>query len=164
MKLSKWVPFELHNDPIASTYIKNSGNELRNEGKIIESLRNGSVIVSMGPLLTFNIFLINQDIEWCIGDTVCLLNDSERLGIKINIDPSVKTNHWEIEYGSLKVKLNSNLGYLNENNIKNRSGELIYELDIPKKLLWMRAELFGIMYGEHVMIAFTNPIYFNFKI
>ncbi|MDK2806750.1 MAG: hypothetical protein PWR08_1804 [Thermoanaerobacterium sp.] len=156
--------YESKNDPIASTYIKNSGNELRNGEKIIESLRNGSVIVSMGPLLTFNIFSINQNMEWCIGDIVYLLNDSVRLGIKINIDLSVKTNHWEIEYDSLKVKLNSNLGYLNENKIKNRSGELIYELDIPRKLLWMRAELFGIMYGTHVMIAFTNPIYFKFKI
>ncbi|MGF9696808.1 CehA/McbA family metallohydrolase [Paenibacillus sp. MABNR03] len=168
-------------EPISVTYLGIEEDGMAENGNsaalstceetLIRTLREGRASVTIGPLLTLT---LDAGGTFCpIGSTVPAVvergKSTERPIIaNLMLDFSVRAGLWSLPKQVCRLKLCSNLG-------EELSLEVPVPLDgqmmpfkaqlpefppaIPRR--WIRAELWGTVRGAHVLIAFTNAIYFN---
>ncbi|MNC25073.1 hypothetical protein D3C75_731490 [compost metagenome] len=95
-----------------------------------------------------------------IGDVVSGPDKTGRLAaVQVMADFTVRHEHWHLPEQRFTISLQSNLGVLSE--MAALPAQLPLHAEIPVQgLLWMRAELWGVIQGVRTLIAFTNAIYF----
>jgi hypothetical protein len=150
-------------DPISVTYLglENGTDPLRNQA--VRALAQGKVSVTIGPLLTMNIE--QADAIYELGDVVASdlkLHTSKKYLCQalINLDFSVRRGIWDIPDQNFTLLITGNNGIIEQRII--RSLDANYSIDFnASDLIWVRAELWGIVRGVRVLIAFTNAIYFE---
>lgn len=130
------------------------------EEQVKVAIKNGRVVVTMGPLLLFFVKNNMTSQEWGIGDTVPL-SSHEKLDVNISLDEHRGQDKWQQRNRPSYVALQSNLGLLTKQAIGIGEKHMNCTLN-TQGLKWVRAELFGYMHDDvETMIGFTNPIYFS---
>lgn len=127
---------------------------------VLTAIKNGSVTVTMGPLLLMTLSFDDGKYEYQIGDTVEKSNDLKYIKINISIDYSVRKQHWNLTDDEDYISLTSNLGELKKINV-NTGIEHIFAEVPAEGLKWIKAELYGSIRNIDKIVAFTNPIYFK---
>lgn len=168
-------------DPISVTYLGIEDNAVAGNGgstalslheeTLIQALREGRASVTIGPLLTLT--LEAGDALYAIGSTVPTVVErreaaEDPVRANLTLDFSVRTGLWSLQKQVCRLKLCSNLGEELNLEVPSSSDEQMMQFeaqlrdstpDIPRR--WIRAELWGTVRGVHVLIAFTNAIYFE---
>ncbi|MDQ0897977.1 hypothetical protein [Paenibacillus sp. V4I7] len=110
----------------------------------------------MGPLL---ILEIRTDTAcYGVGDVVPRQGRSHIFKVHVNIDFHVRKEIWDFQELYYTLRLIGNNGVLREQFVTGDQPN--YEIEIPgDELLWIRAELKGLVRGVHTLIALTNAIY-----
>ncbi|MEK3720868.1 CehA/McbA family metallohydrolase [Paenibacillus sp. FSL H8-0034] len=152
-------------EPIAVTYLNlaNSGalapEHTDLENAAVDALRNGSISVTMGPLLLCTIQLDPSDPVFGIGEEVRVNGAADTAQVQVEVDFTAREEHWQLADQELRVVLMSNKGQIAELNVSRNAATASCWVEI-KELIWLRAELHGAFHNCITMIAFTNPIYF----
>ncbi|MFS0868614.1 CehA/McbA family metallohydrolase [Paenibacillus xylanilyticus] len=168
-------------EPISVTYLGieedgvvengNSASLSTHEETLIRTLREGRASVTIGPLLTLT---LDAGGTVCpIGSTVPAVverGESTEQPILANLmlDFSVRAGLWSLPKQICRLKLCSNLGeeLSLEVPLPLDGQRMTFEAQLPEfppaiPRRWIRAELWGTVRGAHVLIAFTNAIYFE---
>lgn len=147
-------------DLITATYLlmDKTDDEVMTDAHVVQAIKKGKLSVTIGPLLLITGSVDGKEIE--IGDTVSLESDGKEIDLTIQIDHSVRKEHWKIPEQDLKVVINSNQGVLGESVLSNTCNQKTVSINV-NNLKWIRAELYGVVKDFNIMIAFTNPIYFK---
>ncbi|UPK41519.1 CehA/McbA family metallohydrolase [Paenibacillus pabuli] len=169
-------------EPISVTYLGIEDDALAGKGDstaalsiheatLIQSLREGRASVTLGPLLTLT--LDAGGAVYAIGSTVPSVSGKRKVAeepirANLRVDFSVRAGLWSLSEQICRLKLYSNLGeelnlevpYSSDGQTMQFEAQLGESApDNPRR--WLRAELWGIVRGFHVLIAFTNVIYFE---
>ena len=140
-------------DPlVAITYLHvPKGND--GEPDLLQSIREGRISVSMGPLLELSVF--DGKDNYTVGD--CINKKDIDYRFRVNVKPAEREID-RIDETSLTIKLVSNLGVIEESPIGYKSLEMSFFSD---DVTWVRAELSGKIDNVERLIGFTNPVYFT---
>jgi len=125
----------------------------------LAALRAGRASVTIGPLLTLTVRSASGR-AFGIGEAVPFGEAS--LEAEARLDFSVRPGHWTLEPQTLRLVLSGPDGTLAECRVEMKDGA--YRLEFPQaaaRPIWVRAELWGVVRGASVLIAFTNAIYFE---
>ncbi|MDQ6419406.1 CehA/McbA family metallohydrolase [Paenibacillus sp. LHD-117] len=154
-----WHEQTVTEEPVSVTYL---GIDAAAPGtiadKAVKALAQGRASVTTGPLLEWTVEAGGE--VRTTGDTLQIgRGQGLRVTARVKIDFDVRPGLWELPEAPLAVKLVGGAGELAVTQADACSGE--YELIFNAAgLRWARAELWGIVRGAHVRIAFTNAIYF----
>lgn len=145
-------------EPISVTYLRLDDESRPVAEEAVEALRRGRVSVTIGPLVTLEAEA--SAASYGIGDVVPV---GEGLATaRIGIDFSVRQGLWALAAPAYRIRLSGNKGVLEERAVPATEGTEDLSMAVPTEgLLWMRAELWGIVRGVTTLIAFTNAIYFD---
>jgi hypothetical protein len=169
-----WHSQDKTNDPISVTYLgieEEANMASHHTDRLIRSLRDGRVSVTMGPLLT--LILSVGEMLYPLGSMIPAplpetLNTTQQLLVHIALDFSVRAGKWSLPEQSLRLVLYSNLGEEGHAEVVMQHNEHVLELEMPLSTndgasprRWIRAECWGTMQGAYVRIAFTNAIYWE---
>ncbi|MGG4217194.1 CehA/McbA family metallohydrolase [Paenibacillus jamilae] len=127
--------------------------------RAVEAIRNGSVSVTLGPLLTMQAQVKGKDRRYKIGEAIESMVEEDSLSVTIQLDVETRAAYYRLEPQSLRLLLTSHQGTCSEIHIPAQSGEYTITLQDLAEKGWIRAELYGCMEYCVTMIAFTNPIY-----
>jgi predicted metal-dependent phosphoesterase TrpH len=146
-------------DPVSVTYLGLEGGAESLRNQAVKALSQGKVSVTIGPQLTMEIEKANLLYE--IGELIPFVTDEQSIcQAHIHVNFSVRKGLWEIADQNFTLLVVGNTGIVGECLI--RSIDADYCLDIKHaNLIWVRAELWGIVRGARVLIAFTNAIYYE---
>lgn len=148
-------------DPICATYLGiRSQTDLSPDQVAIQAMKQRSISVSMGPLPQLTITNPADNSLYDIGDVISLNQETHQLVVSTGIDPAARCNHWKLPEQLLEIHLITNKG--REAVLKLPKG--CYKMNFSihtDELMYIRAELVGIIRDVRTMIGFTNPIYFE---
>ena len=124
----------------------------------LDALANGRMIVTLVPIV--DLAIENETAgEWIgIGEEAVIDEGVEKIKVLIELIFTNKKYEWKLEEQQLKLRIMSNLGSLADIEFPMENTKDYMYLQ-TKGLKWFRAELYGLIKGEAVMIAVTNPIY-----
>ncbi|NOU95748.1 PHP domain-containing protein [Paenibacillus sp. LMG 31456] len=153
-------------EPIAVTYLSMETREsaapeqLDLEKAAVDALRDGTISVTMGPLLQCSVQLDSTNRVYGIGEEVHVVEVADTARVRVEVDFSARAEHWQLADQELRVLLMSNKGQIAELNLSRNESAAVCGLRV-EGLIWLRAELHGAFHNSITMIAFTNPIYFE---
>ena len=140
-------------EPVAFTYLFAESNAQSVSAKAaFEAIRDGRVVVSMGPLFTIEVQ--TDDRTFSVGETFS--SDDATVHIVLSVEETDRENQLWPDHNSLEAFLFSDSGLVAR--VPMRSRELTLSVK-TKKIAFLRAELYGKMDGCPCLIAFTNPVY-----
>jgi hypothetical protein len=152
-------------DPISVTYLglENSEDSLKNQA--IQAISKGRVSVTIGPLITMEIE--KADLLYKLGDLIPIedtFNSEEQMACKahIHMNFSVRKELWNIADQNFSLLIVGNTGILNQCVIRSMDADYCMDIKLAD-LIWSRAELWGTVRGARVLIAFTNPTYYEVR-
>ncbi|MGP0585025.1 CehA/McbA family metallohydrolase [Paenibacillus timonensis] len=155
-------------EPLSVTYLGIPDGEQPTEEQLVDSLREGRVTVTIGPLLNLAIFANGN--KFAVGSVVSSplqAEDQRELQASVTIDFSVRSGLWFLSDQTFHLILCSDQGQELDIEVtwgKDNTNEPLCLSGLslsPRPRKWLRAELWGIVQGAHAIIAFTNPIYFD---
>lgn len=165
-------------EPISVTYLgvpkgaasaEADGKPAALEAQLVQALREGRASVTIGPLLTLTLELDGE--SFGIGSVIprdkglC----AENIQSQVSIDFTVRAGLWTLPDRAFKLILRSDRG-IEAASVGRDNAELdpyrpelcSYRLNVSGGARkWLRAELWGSVRGAHILIAFTNAIYFD---
>lgn len=154
-----WHSQEPVDEPLSVTYLRINEGEAPLTERAVEALSSGRVSVTVGPRLDFEVN-VDGDV-YQIGDVVSGFAATEQLmAVQILVDFNARHEHWHLPEQKFTITLQSNLGVLSKLAALQDLPLLNAEISV-RGLLWMRAELWGLIQGVRTLIAFTNAIYFE---
>ncbi|WP_416825318.1 CehA/McbA family metallohydrolase [Ectobacillus polymachus] len=141
------------NPLVATTHIlvKEESTQEAFEQEMLDAIKQGRLSISYGGpfILTANV----RGLQVQIGD--CVKVEEEAVTFEVSFpDPSLW--HSAIDTESLRLQLESNLGTLYSKAMRNER----FSVE-GSGLKWARAELWGLIDGQELLVAFTNAIYFE---
>lgn len=152
-----WHSSTKRDGPIALTYLNINDENITDES-IIQSIRDGRLSVTMGPLVKMEVFGEKGNV-YSIGDKIDKTSLKNEPTVRIEVDFTVRSKQWKLENPTLKLMVRSNLGILKEVILpKNNVEQFNINID---NLIWINAEIHGGFESAYTMIGFTNPIYFK---
>jgi len=145
------------NKGIAVTYI---GLEegIDHEKCTLDAIKKGHVTVTLGPIMVLNAKFNSK--EYIMGDSINLDDSMDKIEIDVSIDYTSREYMWKIDSEEIRIVFNSNKGNVLEVKVPYGEESVRTMVDV-NELMWIRAELYGSMYGKNAMLAFTNPIYLS---
>lgn len=145
-------------EPVSVTYLDIDDGEETVTNRAVRALAAGRVSVTMGPLLMLE---IRTDTTcYGVGDVVPRQDHCHIFKVHVNIDFHVRKEIWDFQEPHYTLNLIGNNGVLSEQFVT--MDQPNYEIEIPgDELLWIRAELKGLVRGVRTLIAFTNAIYMD---
>ncbi|MCI3921100.1 CehA/McbA family metallohydrolase [Paenibacillus sp. TRM 82003] len=124
---------------------------------VVQSIRRGRLIVSMGPLL--HVEAIVDGVAYGIGDDIPAREAGE-LELRLRVEPSRLPGRAGDDVQTTELIVESNRGVLAA--LPWTEGQADAERRIPTEgLRWLRVRAVGVLHGGKTTIAFTNPIYFS---
>lgn len=126
------------------------------ENNVLESIKQGRVTVGFGYRIDMTIAI--NDIVYNIGDSIRNTNTIDEMEITVDIYDSSINCKSEFNNTNLTLKLVSNNGEVDSLNV---IGNKVNIKCIISEVIWIRGELYAEVNNELIMIAFTNPIYFE---
>ncbi|MFF2908183.1 CehA/McbA family metallohydrolase [Paenibacillus sp. NPDC057934] len=154
-----WHHQDPTDDPLSVTYLQLEEGNAPITAKAVRALSAGRASVTLGPLLELEV--TSRGTTYGIGSAVPGGRASGNTSVAaVSADFQVRKGHWKLEDQRYTLKLDSNNGILAEEIITSDAPRL--EAEIPDEdLLWIRAELWGMVNGVRTIIAFTNAVYFD---
>lgn len=146
--------------PIARTYIEVNDVSKDIEKGIKVGIRSGRVVCSYGPLITFSAFSNNNREKKYIGEEL-IIDGNELNTIEVDMIFDDYSDLFHIREQKFDIRINSNLGILKQSKTEDQL-KIVFELGL-ENIKWIRAEIFGNIYGQYSMIGFTNPIFVKGK-
>lgn len=150
-------------DPVSVLYLGIEEEEASGSERVAEAaisaLRAGRASVTIGPLLALKLRSAAGR-EYGLGDVV----PQEESGFQAVAEVvfSVRAGLWQLDGDTLTLAINSGIGMLAERRIATADERFSFHIEATERHPgWVRAELWGSVRGAHVMIAFTNAIYFD---
>lgn len=154
-----WHTQEPAGEPLSVTYLQIEEGEAPFTERAVEALSSGRVSVTLGPRLDLEVN-VNGKVHQ-IGDVVSVSDETEQLAaVQVQADFTVRHEHWQLPEQLFTISLKSNLGVLSEFAALPENLPLHAEISV-QGLLWIRAEMWGVVQGVRTLIAFTNAIYFE---
>lgn len=154
-----WHSQEQTDEPLSVTYLRMEDNDGSFTDKAVAALSAGRASVTLGPRLDLSVQSGGSFYD--IGDAVpkgMLPDDCIELNAYADFD--VRKEHWELPEQVFTLRFQSNLGMVSE--LPLAIGDEKCRLSLPRKgMLWVRAELWGMVRGIRTILAFTNAIYFE---
>ena len=147
-------------DPISVTYLGLEGGKDTIRNQAVKALTQGKVAVTMGPLMTMEIQA--KDTLYGLGNLIST-NDPINLSLcqaYVYFDFSVRKGNWHLPEQSFTLLIVGNTGIFAERLIRPLDATYCIDMDAAN-ISWARAELWGVVRGVRVLIAFTNAIYFE---
>lgn len=145
----------------AFTYVGfNEAHERYSVEKVVESIRCGRCIVSMGPLLHVEARV--DDVSYGIGDIVGVAGAAaDTVELRLSVEPGALPDRTRDLVKITKLIVESNLGEQVELPWNNNDSHVISLPRVQSQaLLWLRVKAVGMLNGGLTTVAFTNPIYF----
>jgi len=141
-------------DPLSVTYIgvEDSTRPLADE--VVRSLRRGRVAVTIGPLVTLEVG--SRGRSYAVGDCCPLDERIARVAVRFSVRPGL----WALAEQTFRLRMVGNAGVVGE--IAVPGIDAAYSFQLPAQgMIWTRAELWGEVNGDRLLIAFTNAVYFE---
>jgi Predicted metal-dependent phosphoesterases (PHP family) len=139
--------------PVAVTYLQISvRSSIPLLQRTLAAIKNGKVVVSMGPLFTFEIETTNGKVG--VGEIIAGAAKSVRAIFHIN--RTVRGGFWKSNDEGLEAVLVSDSGIVGSMSV---AGDNCAMNVTTADVAFLRAELYGKLNGIRCMVAFTNPIY-----
>jgi len=159
-----WHEIDNSDTPIAVTYLGiNENRKLEYGEAILNALLYGRAVSTMGPLMYISVQEQSSERRYMVGEEIKTGKKNNQVLFNIIIDYKQRKEKWKLDSNILNIVLTSNKGKLKEIEIKIAELKEIENVVCTLKteeLIWVRAELYGIISANDTMIAFTNPIYF----
>jgi hypothetical protein len=154
-----WHHQDPTDEPLSVTYLRIQEGDSPVTVKAVNALAAGRASVTLGPLL--DLAVTSQGIDYGIGDIVPGSRErSSHSTVHVSADFHVRKGHWNLIEQNYTLKLESNLGTLEQWGLTEQEPQI--EAVIPDEgLMWVRAELWGIVNDIRTIIAFTNAVYFD---
>ncbi|QUW21514.1 CehA/McbA family metallohydrolase [Sporosarcina sp. Marseille-Q4063] len=152
-----WHKTNPNEGPLALTYLHMDANTTV---QVIKALKQGNVSVTQGPLLLLSGKVCLNGKTFSLGDNVEISNDDPNIKVDVQLDYLARQGMWELPTQSLQVLIKSNKGILKECLFESGNKEASVYINV-RDVIWLRAELYGVLNNIRTMIAFTNPIYFH---
>ncbi|MFC0334973.1 CehA/McbA family metallohydrolase [Paenibacillus sepulcri] len=147
-------------EPVSVTYLGLEDEAGQVSEEAVKALRQGRVSVTIGPLVTLELEATEGGPAYGLGSIVPA--DEASTSARITIDFAVRSGLWDLPNPDYRILLTSNNGVLEERPLEASDGTQDLHFAVPREgLLWIRAELRGIVRGVRTMVAFTNAIYFE---
>ncbi|MBB6733048.1 CehA/McbA family metallohydrolase [Cohnella zeiphila] len=149
-------------DPLSVTYLgleERSDEPLTVAAAAMAALGAGRASVTIGPLLTME---VRSEAGRAYGIGEAVPAGANGFEARAQILFSVRQGLWELEPQPFRLLITGSAGTIAERTIEPADGD--YALPFPpdaSRPLWIRAELWGVVRGASVRIAFTNAIYFD---
>ncbi|MBB6633315.1 CehA/McbA family metallohydrolase [Cohnella thailandensis] len=161
-----WHEQKETDDPLSVTYLGLADESAPLQEEALRALREGRVAVTIGPLLTLTVVEEGDNgAVYALGSEVPLASGAgarQPLKACADLRASVREGLWELHPQSGRLVLTSNKGDLLELSVHLAEGDSRHSFPFDREgLLWIRAELWGVVRGVHARIAFTNAIYFE---
>jgi hypothetical protein len=158
-----WHAQDATEEPISVTYLglRNVTEQISQDA--VHALGHGRAVVTIGPLLTMEVESAGS--LFGIGDNVPAPGSEHHERFDgywghVKAVFSERQGLWELPEQDFTLKVTGNTGTVAERSVG--AADEVYRMNIPfGGLLWVRAELWGIVRGARALIAFTNAIYFN---
>ncbi|WP_026564212.1 CehA/McbA family metallohydrolase [Bacillus sp. UNC41MFS5] len=152
-----WHNSNMNDGPISATYLEVEENEPLNDQTLVEAIREGKMIVSMGPIPMMTVKNREGNI-YSVGAKIEKASLFNKESIEVGVDYSARNGHWNLEEQELKLVVKSNVGILHD--VKASKENAIQEIKVDlREINWIITELHGTFNGVKTMIGFTNPIY-----
>ncbi|TDQ37168.1 CehA/McbA family metallohydrolase [Aureibacillus halotolerans] len=144
----------------AFTYIGvPNGADPSTANSIVEAVRHGRCIVSMGPML--QVEAIVENTSYGIGDEIVPSNRGT-LELLIKLDPSTLPGRTPEDMPVTNFIVESNLGELAVLPSPEVPAKTVQEISL-EGIRWLRVRATGVLNGGSTTLAFTNPIYVALK-
>lgn len=140
-------------DPVAFTYLHaESGEQSVSKQAAFQAIRDGGVVVTMGPLFTVEVQ--TEDRSFSVGETFSA--DSTAVNVVLSIEETNRGNQLLPDHNSLEAFLFSDSGLVARVPMRTRKLTLSVKTE---EIAFLRAELYGKINGCPCLIAFTNPVF-----
>ncbi|MCJ8010249.1 CehA/McbA family metallohydrolase [Paenibacillus sp. KQZ6P-2] len=153
-----WHVQSTTDEPVSVTYLSLEEGDAQATEKAVRAVAAGRASVTIGPLLTMDIVCGGS--AYGIGSIIS--REALEFGCSVNLfaDFSVRQGLWELTDQTYSLRVVGNTGIIHECSITRENSYCQFEMN-GIEAIWARAELWGIVRGVHVLIAFTNAVYFD---
>ncbi|MCZ8511872.1 CehA/McbA family metallohydrolase [Paenibacillus filicis] len=153
-----WHVQEGTDEPVSVTYLGLEEGDAPVADRAFQALASGRVSVTIGPLLIMEVE--SGGASYGIGSAVPCAADVAEYRMKVSLDFSARAGKWEHPEQNYSLRILGNTGVLGERSVSGNDKEILMDVN-GAGLRWTRAELWGIVRGVRVLIAFTNAVYFD---
>lgn len=129
------------------------------DSAVLNAIVNGAAVVTSGPLLLMECKLKNVNKIYTIGETVQLEKSDGCIDIDVSIDFTVRKDQWRLGE-KMALSIVSNKGEIARVPVDVNRPNFSFDV-LHTGIKWIRAELYGFIDQQQLLIALTNPIYFK---
>ncbi len=130
------------------------------EMDVIKAILEGHSIITMGPLIILSVMSPYDETVYIPGSKIIINEEIANMQLEVNLDYSVRKGKWKFDNKIMTVVIDSNIGIIRKIDLPYGCEQITLPFSTDG-LKWLRASLYGSIEDKNIMVAFTNPVYFE---